>query len=73
MMIVGHTKFDPDCHFGVWKLKWRNSRAESMNDIAETVQKSSKNGHNIPQLVDDQTKPVVFYDWKSYFQDFQAT
>ena len=33
MMIAGHTKFDPDWHFGVWKVKWRNSRAENMHDV----------------------------------------
>ena len=38
--------------------------------IEETVQNSSKNGHNIPQLVDDENKPVVFYDWKSYLKTY---
>lgn len=38
--------------------------------VAESVHKSSKNGHNIPQIVQDQDKPVVFYDWKTYLQNF---
>ena len=33
MMIAGHTKFEPDWHFGIWKLKWRNASAESMNQV----------------------------------------
>lgn len=61
-MIAGHTKFEPDWHFGVWKLKWRNSNVETLTEVAESVHKSSKNGHNIPQIVQDQDKPVVFYD-----------
>lgn len=69
-MIAGHAKFEPDWHFGVWKLKWRNSNVETLTEVAESVHKSSKNGHNIPQIVQDQDKPVVFYDWKTYLQNF---
>ncbi|XP_062612907.1 uncharacterized protein LOC134274662 isoform X2 [Saccostrea cucullata] len=70
MMIAGHTKFEPDWHFGVWTLKWRNSNVETLSEVAETVAHSSKNGHNIPQLTDDAEMPVVFYDWKAYLQQF---
>lgn len=70
MMVAGHTKFDPDWHFGVWKVKWRSSTAETMNEIAETVRHSSRRGHNIPQLVSDPQKPVKFSDWKSYLQRY---
>lgn len=70
MMVAGHTKFDPDWHFGVWKVKWRSSTAETISEVAETVHHSSRKGHNIPQLVSDPQKPVQFRDWKSYLQDF---
>ncbi|XP_062610795.1 uncharacterized protein LOC134272593 [Saccostrea cucullata] len=70
MMVAGHTKFDPDWHFGVWKVKWRSSTAETMNEIADTVRHSSRRGHNIPQLVSDPQTPVQFRDWKSYFEQF---
>ncbi|XP_056019021.1 uncharacterized protein LOC125672351 isoform X2 [Ostrea edulis] len=68
MMVAGHTKFDPDWHFGVWKVKWRSSTAETMNEVAETVRHSSRRGHNIPQLVSDPQKPVKFSNWKSFLQ-----
>lgn len=32
-MIAGHTKFEPDWHFGVWKLKWRNSNVETLTEV----------------------------------------
>ncbi|CAC5369395.1 unnamed protein product [Mytilus coruscus] len=32
MMIAGHTKFQPDWHFGVWKLHRRNSAAETLSE-----------------------------------------
>ncbi|OWF36672.1 hypothetical protein KP79_PYT03019 [Mizuhopecten yessoensis] len=62
MMIAGHTKFDPDWHFGVWKLRWRSSDVETLQEVAQSVMKSSRNGHNIPQLVQDDDKPIKFRD-----------
>ncbi|XP_069108896.1 LOW QUALITY PROTEIN: uncharacterized protein [Argopecten irradians] len=70
MMIAGHTKFDPDWHFGVWKLRWRSSNAESLEEVARTVTTSSRSGHNIPQLVQDEEKPVIFRDWKCYLKQY---
>ena len=58
---AGHTKFNPGRHFGLWKVKWTHTSAE----MADSVTRSSRNDHNIPQLVDDDEKPVVFYDWAS--------
>ncbi|XP_062566358.1 uncharacterized protein LOC134228694 [Saccostrea cucullata] len=71
MMVAGHTKFDPDWNFGVRKVKWRSSTAETMNDIADTVRHSSRRGHNIPQLVSDPHTPVQFRDLKSYLQTLE--
>ena len=67
-MLVGHTKFAPDWHFGVWKVKWRASDAETMQDIATTVRASSRSGHNIPHLVSDTESPVKFFDWRSHLE-----
>ena len=32
MMITGHTKFEPDWHFGIWKMHWRNSNVETITE-----------------------------------------
>ncbi|OWF49852.1 uncharacterized protein LOC110451161 [Mizuhopecten yessoensis] len=69
-MIAGHTKFDPDWHFGVWKLRWRSSDVETLQEVALSVMKSSRNGHNIPQLVQDDDKPIKFTDWKTYLKQY---
>jgi hypothetical protein len=66
LMEAGHTKFNPDWHFGLWKVKWRHTSVETLQEMADSVTRSSKNGHNIPQLVDDDEKPVVFYDWAPF-------
>ena len=68
MMEAGHTKFNPDWHFGLWKVKWRHSTVETLDELAASVSKSSRNGHNIPQLVDDPAAPVLFYDWATFFK-----
>lgn len=65
-----HTKFNPDWYFGIWKVKWRSSTANTMNKSAATVRRSPHIGHDIPQLVSDLQKPVVFGDWKSYLQRY---
>ena len=70
MMLLGHTKFTPDWHFGVWKIKWRQSDAECMEDIAYTVKASSRSGHNIPQRVNDPSRPVVFLNWKTFLENY---
>ncbi|KAH3725645.1 hypothetical protein DPMN_051494 [Dreissena polymorpha] len=61
MMIVGHTKFAPDQHFGIWKNKWRHMDAEILQDVANSVEKSSRNGHNHPHIVDED---FDFHDWR---------
>nr|XP_034320612.1 uncharacterized protein LOC117687723 [Crassostrea gigas] len=68
MMEAGHTKFNPDWHFGLWKVKWRHSNVKTLAEIAASVLKSSRNGHNVPQLVDDPVAPLFFYDWATFFK-----
>jgi hypothetical protein len=48
-----------------FEVKWRHTctSVETLQEMAESVTRSYKNGHNIPQLVDE--KHVVFYDWAS--------
>ncbi|VDI03451.1 Hypothetical predicted protein [Mytilus galloprovincialis] len=55
-----------------------SSQSENLSDddgvgIAESMNKSSRNGHNISQLVKDIEKPVIFYDWKKYLQQYFKT
>lgn len=34
-MIAGHKKFESNWHFGVLKLKWRNSNVETLTEIID--------------------------------------
>lgn len=69
-MIAGHTKFAPDWHFGIWKVKWRDSDVETLEEVADSVRKSSRGGHNQAQLIDEIANPVVFYAWKSLLSEY---
>ena len=51
-----HTEFNPDWHLGLWKVKWRYTTPERLQEMADSVTISSKNSHSIPQLIDDDEK-----------------
>ncbi|CAG2200673.1 unnamed protein product [Mytilus edulis] len=51
-------------------VKWRHYSAETLQEIAKSVTDSSRNNHNIAQLVDDEDCPVKFFDWKLYLKQF---
>ena len=50
--------------------RWRHSNAETLADVADTVTRSSRSGHNIPQLVADEVKPVKFFHWKPFLERY---
>ncbi|XP_052267081.1 uncharacterized protein LOC127868930 [Dreissena polymorpha] len=60
-MLIRHTKFTPDWHFGILKLKWRNFNAEMLSDVAASVGLSSSTSHNIRQL--DVVRREFLYNW----------
>ena len=68
-LLVGHTKFAPDWCFGLAKQCFRKTNVSSLDDIANTVSRSSF--VNVPQLVGDLdgTVYVPSYDWSNFFED----
>ena len=68
-LIVGHTKFAPDWCFGLAKQCYRRSQVSSLDDIANTVARSSV--VNVPQLVGtlDGDLFVPTYNWSEFFED----
>ena len=47
-MLVGHTKFSPDRHFGTFKKAFRVSSVSTLAEIATVVERTST---NTPQLI----------------------
>ena len=64
---AGHTKFAPDCCFGLLKQKFRRRDVDSLLDFANVVNESAS--VNKAQLVGETNGNVVVptYDWTSHF------
>ncbi|KAH3780687.1 hypothetical protein DPMN_158506 [Dreissena polymorpha] len=67
MMIAGHTKFASDQHFDIWKNKLRHMDAEILQDVANSVEKSSRNRHTHPHIVDED---FDFHGWRLCLSKF---
>lgn len=69
-LIVGHTKFAPDCYFGQFKKLWQKSNTHNLADIAAVVEKSSE--PNIAQLVGTEAGRVLVetHDWQEFFKPY---
>lgn len=67
-LLVGHTKFAPDWCFGLLKQKFRRSKVDCLDDIAQVVRSSAV--VNEAQLVATQDGEVLVptYDWATFFQ-----
>ena len=65
-LVVGHTKFSPDWCFGLFKRLYRHTNITCLNDIKDTVEKSSV--CNTVQLVAEQdgTINVPMYNWSAF-------
>lgn len=68
-MVVGHTKFAPDGYFGLIKYRYRRSDVYTYDQLADLIEASSENGHNICQRYrDKQGNPSFIYrDWGTLF------
>ena len=64
---VSHSKFSPDCCFGLFKCQYRRTKVGSLQSIAEVAHKSSE--CNFAQLVsrEDGSTIMPTYDWTDFF------
>lgn len=67
-LLVGHTKFAPDCGFGLLKQKFRQEVVSSLDDMVRVVNVSSV--HNVAQLAgrEDGSEVIPIYDWTSFLK-----
>ena len=49
-MLPGHTKFAPDAYFGLFKIKYRRSTIDCLQDLVACVESVSQNNHTVPQV-----------------------
>ena len=73
-LIVGHTKFSPDGYFGLIKRHYRRSQVYTYNQLADIVESSSRNGHNVcVRASKDQIHPIIYRDWTSWLSKYFLT
>ena len=73
-LIVGHTKFSPDGYFGLIKRSYRRSQVYTYDQLADIVESSSKNGHNVCVRVSKEIEsPVIYRDWSSWLSQYFET
>lgn len=49
-MLAGHTKFTPDCFFGLFKRRYRHCNVCTLDDVCRVVLSSTVTGKNKVQL-----------------------
>ena len=50
-MLVGHTKFSPDRHFGYFNMLFHHSSISTIGEIASVGERSTTAKQNVPQLI----------------------
>ena len=62
-LVVGHTKFSPDGYFGLVRKRYRHSNVYTYDDLVDTINQSSQNGHNRCQRYASKKtgKPEIVY------------
>lgn len=69
-LVTGHTKFSPDCGFGLIKRLFKKTKVNTLNDITDVVNSSSV--MNSAQLCGNQEGDVIvpMFDWTSHLSQF---
>lgn len=72
-LVVGHTKFSPDGYFGLIKRHYRRSQIYTYEQLSNTIEMSSKNGHNVCQCYRNALKDepeIIYRDWVSWLAQY---
>ena len=69
-MIPGHTKFAPDRYFGLFKIKYRKSTIDSLEDVIKCVEDSTSDNKTIAQPYGQHlglsSRSFAYRDWGPY-------
>ena len=71
-LIAGHTKFGPDCSFGIIKRSYKATYISSLYEFTEMVESSSTAGVNKAQLVGTHDGKVIMpvHDWSVFLGQY---
>ena len=73
-MMPGHTKFESDGYFGLFKLKYRRSTVDHLQDLADCVAGASPKGCTVPQVYGKHYglshNAFEFREWGSFLRQY---
>ena len=69
-LVVGHTKFSPDSHFGLIKQRYRNSQIYTYEQLAKVVEESADKGYNICHRYASGQSGIIYRDWTNWLSEY---
>jgi len=71
-LVVGHTKFSPDSHFGLIRQRYRNSAVYTYNQLAKVVEESAEGNYNACQRYSSGVSMprIIYRDWSAWLSKF---
>lgn len=71
-LVVGHTKFSPDSHFGSLKRKYRLSHVYTYEQLADIIEQSAQNRYNRCHQCRSDDR-VVYRNWSGWLSKYFKT
>jgi hypothetical protein len=75
-LVVGHTKFSPDSHFGLLRKQYRNSSVYTYDQLANLIDQSIQSGcnhcHRYSKIDNEQTG-IVYRNWSDWLNNYFKT
>ena len=71
-LIVGHTKFSPDSHFGLIRQRYRQASVYTYDQLAKIIEESAIDGYNVCQRYVENTSKsnIIYRDWTSWLSNY---
>lgn len=71
-LVVGHTKFSPDSHFGIAKKKYRLSQVYTYEQLARVIEDSAQDRYNICHRYHEtkESDGIIYRDWSNWLSNY---
>lgn len=71
-LIVGHTKFSPDSHFGFIKQRYRSSHIYTYEQLVKTIEESTFAGYNKCHKFnqEEKQKKITYRNWSEWLSTY---
>lgn len=72
-LVVGHTKFSPDSHFGLIRKQYRNSSVYTYDQLANLIDKSTQSNCNYCHRyskIKNEPSAIVYRNWSDWLSNY---